>query len=96
MILPNEKDRGMLEDVCLKSIKDDPVFLCLEEYFECVKKKLGAIPSNMSKAKVHAFLASRERPDLRLGEAAQCEYWPFDNPAFTPIKQFLTLFNEPT
>jgi hypothetical protein len=43
----------------------------------------------MSKAKVHAFLASRYEPDKRLGEAAKAGYWPWDNEAFETVKSFL-------
>jgi hypothetical protein len=43
----------------------------------------------MSKACVHAWLASKERPDKRLGEAAQAGYWPFEHSAFDALSQFL-------
>lgn len=89
MILPDGQNPGMLEDVCLASVTDDPAIPCLEQYFECLEKTDIEQPNNYAKARVHAFLASRKKPDLRLGEAAQKKYWPFDNNAFNQIKDFL-------
>jgi hypothetical protein len=89
MILPDGETPGMLEDLCLKSVEEDPAIRCVDEYFECLQERLGRLPSNLSKARVHAFLASRERPDLRLGEAAQKGHWPWGHPAFEQVRQFL-------
>ena len=57
----------------------------VHEYINCIKKS-GHSPNNIDKAKVHSWLASREKPDLRLGEAAECGYWPFDEKSFDPYK----------
>ena len=89
MILPDGETPGMLEDLCLKSVKEDPAMRCVDEYFECLQERDGRLPSNLSKARVHAFLASRERPGLRLGEAAQKGHWPWEHPAFEQVRQFL-------
>jgi hypothetical protein len=51
-------------------------------------------PQDLSKAKVHAFLASRREPDLRLGEAAEKGYWPLDSESFTSIKELLRKIGE--
>lgn len=91
LILPHGSNQGMLEDVCLQSVVGDPAMTCVGEYFQCVKRNLGSLPSNLSKAKVHAFLSSRDQPDLRLGEAAQKGYWLWDNQAFDQVKQFLSM-----
>jgi len=89
MILPPGSNQGMLEDLCMNSVARDPVALCVDSYFLCVSNQLHRLPGNLSKAKVHAFLASRDKPDLRLGEAALAGYWPWDNYAFAEVKQFL-------
>jgi len=88
LILPDGLTPGMLEDVCLQSIRNDAVSPCINQFFECVEEKAKA-PKQLSKARVHAFLSSREIPDLRLGEAAQKGYWSFDDHAFDMIKKFL-------
>lgn len=60
IVLPDENTPGMLEDVCLRSVEDDAAMTCLEEYFGCVKARLDHLPQNPSKARVRAFLVSRE------------------------------------
>lgn len=60
MILPDGKTTGMLEDICLESVNEDPAMHCVEEYFQCLDERLENLPNNPSKARVRAFLASRE------------------------------------
>jgi len=88
-ILPDTATEGMLEDLCLRSIADDPVMQCIDEYFECVEKQVDSLPKNMPKAKVQAFLASRPKYVAHLGLAAQKSYWPWDHPAFEHVRKFL-------
>ena len=88
-ILPDNRGPGMLETLCLAAVADDPVMSCIETYLECVRQYAAAPPQNLPKATVQAFLASRERPGLRLGEAAHRGYWPWDDPTFALVKQFL-------
>lgn len=89
MIIPGINQPGMLEDICLKSVEKDTAMKCVDEYFKCLKKKGVDQPKNMSKARVHTFLASRKDPEKRLGEAAQANYWNFDSHAFDDTKKFL-------
>ncbi len=88
LILPDAQRPGMLEDLCLEAVREDPTTPCVDEFFSCVEERTQ-LPTELSKAKVHAFLSSRPKPDLRLGEAAQKGYWPFDNTAFDTVKKFL-------
>lgn len=88
-ILPDSATEGMLEDLCLRSIADDPVMQCIDEYFGCVNDQVGSLPKNINKAKVQAFLASRREYVAHLGLAAHRGYWPLDNSEFDQIKQFL-------
>jgi hypothetical protein len=92
LILPPQTagTNRMLEDICLESVKNDPAIECVAQYFECLKTKNIALPNNkQAKASVHAFLASRDEPDRRLGEAAQKGYWNWEHPIFDKLKQFL-------
>ena len=91
MILPEQGVAGMLEDLCLRSVMQDPAMYCVEQYFECLRRKRLSLPSNISKAKVQVFLASRHRAGLRLGEAAEAGYWPWDAETFQQVKTFLQL-----
>lgn len=93
-LTPGSGQPGMLEDLCLASVEDDPAMECVNGLFACLDEKGIARPDNMPKARAHAFLATRPRPDLRLGEAAEAGIWPFDHPAFGQLKEFLRLVAE--
>lgn len=89
MIMPGGSQPGMLEDLCLKAVADDPALPCVEEFFACVQAARLPLPHNMSKAKAQAFLASREKAGLLLGQAAAKGYWRWDSPAFGDLKAFV-------
>lgn len=100
MILPGGSRTGMLETLCMESVKDDPAMPCVQDYFKCLGKLELPAPGNMAKAtarvflaarKLEAFSASRVKPARRLGEAAQADVWPWDNSAFEQVKKFLRL-----
>jgi len=88
-ILPDCESSGMLETLCLRAVENDPGTLCVAEYFACLQRKGLSLPTNMPKAQVHAFLASRPKADLLLGQAAHAGYWPWHSQAFDRLKQFL-------
>jgi hypothetical protein len=88
-ILPDCVAPGMLETLCWQSVNDDPAVQCVNDYFECLEAQGVSLPVNRAKASVHAFLSSRSRPDLLVGQAAHVGYWPWDNPVFGPLKSFL-------
>ena len=89
LILPEVGKPGMLEDLFLRAITQDPAMLCVEQYFECLQQAGLSLPDNMSKAKVQVFLASRRKAGLRLGEAAQAGYWSWETEAFEQVRDFL-------
>jgi hypothetical protein len=92
MVMPPNKEgtNHMLEDLCLEAVKDDPAMRCVDQYIECLKEQnITHTDNRTAKARLHAFLASQREPDLRLGEAAQAGYWPWDQPTFDPVKGFL-------
>jgi len=91
LILPGNNSKGALEDLCLISEKDNPVMVCVEQYFDCLKLKQGNVPSSLGKAKIHVFLASKiNDPTKRLGESAEAGYWNWNNENFLMIREFLT------
>jgi len=94
LVIPHDVEGTMIEDVCLDSVKTDSAIECVDRYFECISQAAdiqGPREVWMSKARVHAFLASRDRPDLRLGEAAEKGIWEFDTDAFQPLKDLLNI-----
>jgi hypothetical protein len=88
-ILPPENQSGTLEDLCLEAVSADPAMQCVDSYLECLAAN-GLNPRPLAKARVHTFLASRNRPDRRLGEAAEAGEWPWDSPVFDIVKNFLS------
>jgi hypothetical protein len=88
-ILPDCESPGMLETLCLRAVAEDPAITCVEEYLACLQRKGVPTTGNVTKARLHTFLASRKEPDLLLGQAAHEGYWLWDNPAFDQLKEFL-------
>ena len=93
LVVPHDPPGTMMEDVCLNSVSDDPAMGCVDQYLECVSRADTPGPRQvwMSKARAHAFLASRDRPDLRLGEAAERGIWRFESEAFRPLINLLRM-----
>jgi hypothetical protein len=87
-IVPNGVDDGMLETLGLLAVSAMPGIHCLNDYFQCLQGH-NVIPSNRDKARAHAWLASRQEPDKRVGEAAQSGYWPWDSDANTDLWAFV-------
>ncbi|MCK4260312.1 MAG: hypothetical protein KAX49_15150 [Halanaerobiales bacterium] len=56
-IMPGNSEKGMLEDLCLNTVKDHPAMKCVNSFMNCILK-LDNPPNNLAKAKVQAFLAA--------------------------------------
>ncbi len=93
MIFPETSKKGMLEDVCLESVKDSEEMKCVSEYLKCIKDSTGQLPEKhkMSKSKIQALLAIKPEPGLHLGLAALEGYWQWEDSAFDKVKEFLKL-----
>jgi hypothetical protein len=91
LVLPHGKQEGMLEDICLESVRDDPIMDCVQDFVDCVGRKKPGWPRRniASKARVHMYLATQDPPDRRLGEASKAGVWPLDDVAFEPLKTLL-------
>jgi hypothetical protein len=79
---------GMIEDLCLKSVSDQPEYSCVDSYFDCIAQK-SARSNFSSKGKVRVWMASHEDFEYYIGKAADKGYWPWDNFAFDALKNFL-------
>ena len=92
LIVPHGVEGTMIEDICLDSVRTDPAMKCVDRYFECIREADVPGPRGNweSKARVHAFLASREQPDLRLGEAAKRGVWSFETDSFHSPKELFS------
>ena len=69
--------RGMIEDVCLKSVSDQPEFSCVDSYFGCIAQKSSRSIFS-SKAKVRVWMASHVDHEYYVGKAAEEGYWPWE------------------
>jgi len=90
-IMPGNSTQGMLENLCLKSIKNHPVMECVNDFIKCATKKVSASkkPKNLAKAKVQVFLAVMHEIVCSVGLAAEKGYWEFDSEEFDELKLFL-------
>jgi hypothetical protein len=87
-IMPDNSSNGMLEDLCLESVKDHEAMKCVDNFIACTQE-LKEQPDNISKAKVQVFLASRSKIANSIGRAAQKGYWNFNSEKLQPLINFL-------
>lgn len=88
-IMPNNADTGALEDLCFRALESDPAMQCVSEFMQCIQDRSDVVPKNPAKSRVYAYLASKEDPELRLGQAAHRGYFPWDSSAFVQLIQFV-------
>lgn len=94
-IMPDGQNPGMLESLCLFSVKDEKINRCINSFMACVNNPLNENsspykkPKNTDKARLRAFLAAMEEDCSSLGIAAQKSYWDFKSPEFKPLLNFL-------
>ncbi len=84
-IMPGNAENGMLEDLCLSSIKEYPVYQCIENFFKCSEEK----PLIKSKAEIQCYLSTKNPLANSLGVGAKKGHWNFNSPVFDEIKAFL-------
>lgn len=98
-IMPDNASAGMLEDLCLASVKGSKECGCIDEYFRCISAT--TITQNRSKAVVQIYLASQTKINDQtnpkqfdvcssLGLGAQKGKWDFTHKCFDEMKRFLT------
>ncbi len=87
-IMPGNAERGMLEDLCLKSVEKHPAMKCVETFRDCIKT-LKPPPKVPAKACAQAFLAAMPEIVRCVGEGAEKKYWDLDSEAFSALQSFL-------
>jgi hypothetical protein len=79
-------ENGTLEDLCLKTIADDPVMPCVGSFLRDVQATGEPMP-RPHKSSLYTYLAGKQTlTGLKLGEAARVGAWPWDHPAFAPYR----------
>jgi hypothetical protein len=72
LIVPGDNTPGMIETICLESVKDDPAMQCVDQYLDCLITHNRKLAKNViPKARLRAFLASRELLELEHFENLQ-------------------------
>jgi len=95
-IMPGDDNPGMLECLCLSTLADDPVLACADKYMDCLKEleeqatpENSCFPKNISKARMHTFLAGQKKYVPSLGMAAKKGYFDLDADAMNELSQFM-------
>jgi hypothetical protein len=88
-LLPDPHTPGMLESLCLRALANDLATDCVHEFLSCVEHATGVALVNPEKARLHAFLASRPKPGLLLGQAARAGYLSLNDDVYSPLNEFL-------
>ncbi len=93
MIFPGpQSTNGTLEDLCLEIVKDDPIMSCVNDYLECLKRKLSknrlTVPH---KRKLHTFLAGKDKDlvGVTIGQASYHNAWDPEHPILKPFKEII-------
>jgi hypothetical protein len=89
LIIPPNAKEGRLEELCLSSIENFRQMGCIDDFFQCIGKKVNEFPEDLPKAKIQAFLASREKSVPHLGVGIERGYFPLNSEVFEEIKVFL-------
>lgn len=87
LILPGSREDGMLETLLCRTFEDTREDHCIGEFLKCV----GVSPASRryDKARAHAYLATKPKPHVSVGVAAQKNYWDFGHGAFAGTRFFL-------
>ena len=92
-IIPDGKNEGQLESLCLSTVKSKGLIKCIVSFMDCIEENLKEsdykFPKNTYKAKCRAFLSAMETDTPSLGVAAEKGYWNFDSEELNPLLDFL-------
>jgi hypothetical protein len=104
-ILPGNAEPGMLENLCLATVKAHPAMTCVNSFMACLEKRLhrkrakaallpakSVFPRNPAKAKALAFLAAMPDEEHFVGLAARHNCWNLDSPVLENLRTFLEEF----
>jgi hypothetical protein len=81
-VLPDGTSHGDLEALVWDSVAGELATPCVESYFSCLALAGLPLPRQIHKARVHAYLASLDPPDRRLGDGAADGLLLLQSPAF--------------
>ncbi len=88
-IVPDGSSSGAMETLIRRTVNGDSTAECVNAYLNCLIVSAAVSSANLDKSFVHAYLASKADPLVRVGEAAKQGVWDFNSPVFDPMSQFL-------
>ncbi|MDV6250154.1 DUF3226 domain-containing protein [Vibrio sp. EA2] len=93
-VMPGDGSAGMLEDLLLQSVEDNPVKLEAEKYIEqllqLAQTETIVAPRNLPKARLHAYLSGLERHKKNIGLATKASCFNLDSHHLKPLSDFLS------
>lgn len=79
---------GILEDLCLATVENDPIMDCVNEFHDCITG-LGCELKNPPKSKCLTYLSAMKELKTCIGIAAQKGYWDLDSNVLNDLTDFL-------
>ena len=94
-IIPDGKNTGKLESLCLSTVKSEGIIKCIDSFITCIEQESNSNdnsykkPKDVHKARCRAFLSAMEKDTPTLGVAAEKGYWDFNSEELNPLLDFL-------
>ncbi|MCB9455925.1 MAG: hypothetical protein H6671_08065 [Anaerolineaceae bacterium] len=100
LILPAPNLFGMLEDVVLTALDNDPISSCVNDYIQCLQQSgIDPVQERLSKTKMRIFIEGKhldkeistgnDRRRTYLSDIYSMSWWTWDHPAFDSVKAFI-------
>ncbi len=90
-IMPGNAAKGMLEDLCLKTVQNNPAIVCVDAFTDCCESNLDYTLKNIAKARAQVYLAAMREIVNSVGVGALKGYWDFDSSELSDLKLFLSM-----
>lgn len=81
-------DGEMPESLLHRAVAETPEAACVDAFVKCVEDT-GRRLRNPHKSRAHAWIATRDHPEVSVGVAAQKNYWPLEHRALDDLRAFL-------
>lgn len=89
LILPGNAQPGMLETLLCRTLAENPVTRCIDDFLQCAEES-GQHVQRPDKARAHAWLATQPLPHVSVGVGALKGYWNLDHQVLDAVRRFLT------
>jgi hypothetical protein len=86
LLVPSRVQAGELETLLLESVKDSPIFDCIQAFEQCIARSTATLDD---KGRAQVYIATTGDAQLFPGIAARRGVWPFASPALGEVIQFV-------